>query len=151
MHENRTTPDDSMDERQAHSGEVPAGRGGADSGAADLVGVEGTAPASPEEGEQNDFAGVEPVTSEARDGLQTEPRQDVHDTTEDARLQGILVQVQADLATQRIPEGEVRRMLERRLSDVGIPVKDQDMDSLVREAMADPDTSVPGSEPGADT
>lgn len=138
-----------QDDRTTH--EVPAGRGGADSGAADLVDVEGTAPASPEEGEQNDIAGVGPAGPRDSRGLQTEPLEDTHDTTSDERLRGILVQVQGDLATGRASEDELRRMLRHRLDDAGIAVGDEEFDALVREAIAnEPDTTIEGAEPGAD-
>ncbi|MDI6944804.1 hypothetical protein QMO46_15035 [Microbacterium barkeri] len=136
-------------DRAAH--EVPAGRGGADSGAADLVDVEGTAPASPEEGDQNDIAGVGSAGPGDDRGLQTEPREDTHDTTSDERVRGILVQVQGDLATGRASEEELRRMLRRRLDDAGIELRDEQFDGLIREAVSgEPDTTIEGAEPGAD-
>ncbi|WOF24011.1 hypothetical protein N8K70_04855 [Microbacterium betulae] len=136
-------------------GSVPAGRGGADSGATDLVDVEGEVDGSPDSGEQNDIAGVGPALPEdpalGREDAQTEPREDVPAASADERIRGILVQVQADLSTDRLTESGVSRMLAQRLHDAQIAATDEDLEALAREAVSGgPPTTIEESQPGSE-
>ncbi|GAA4784807.1 hypothetical protein [Microbacterium gilvum] len=128
--------------------DVPAGRGGADSGSAEVVGVEGEAPGSPDEGEQNDVAGVGPA--EPSPGRQTEPREDVHTTTDDERLRGIVAQVQGDIAIGNLSPDDAVGMVAARLRDAGIAADGDDLERIARETVErDAPTLVDDAEPGA--
>lgn len=130
-------------------GSVPAGRGGADSGAADLVDVEGTG-GSPDDGEQNDVAGVGPGGPAASEDTQTEPREDVGSASSEERVRGIVLQVRADLSAGGLKEPDVTRALAGRLRDAGIPATDDELESLAREvATGSSPTSAEEAEPGA--
>ncbi|GGH50722.1 hypothetical protein [Microbacterium album] len=96
------------------------------------------------------IAGIPDAVGPGGAGLQTGTRQDLNDTNVDERVQGILVQVQADLGTDRLAESEVRPMLERRLTDAGISADEEQIERLVSEivsgdAPADTDRGQPGA------
>lgn len=174
---------------------VPPGREGADSGAVDSVGVEGSSSPDVERSSQNDIAGVGP--SSGRDagdvntggegqvdprayepgagnaaaepgadpqnvedaptqhgsqdadlpgvpdavgpggtGEQTGTRQDLNDTNIAQQVQGIVVQMQADLGTDRLSEAEVQDVLERRLTDAGISADVEQVEQLSRQVVS---------------
>jgi hypothetical protein len=129
---------------------VPAGRGGADSGAADLVGVSGTTSGTPDEGTDNDIAGVGPRGADPAES-QDAPAEDVHDASRGDRVSGVLVQVQADLATGHIAEADVVSVLSQRLDEAGIVADDDELAALGQQALsvAAP-TSLEEAEPGAE-
>ncbi|WP_345751321.1 hypothetical protein [Microbacterium rhizophilus] len=188
---------------------VPPGREGADSGAVDSVGVEGSSSPDVERSSQNDIAGVGP--SSARDagdintggdaptdagayepgtgnaaaepgaddqttsdvptghgsadrdipgvpdavgpggaGEQTGTRQDLNTTSVSQQVQGIVVQMQGDLGTDRLAEAEVQDALEQRLTDAGITADVEQIEQLAREVVSgSAPTDVDEAQPGA--
>lgn len=188
---------------------VPPGREGADSGAVESVGVEGTASPDVERSSQNDIAGVGPASgrdagdvstggeapvdpsadepsaanaaaepgadpnnvsdaptehdSADRDipgvpdaigpggsGEQTGTRQDLNNTNVAQQVQGIIVQMQGDLGTERLGEAEVQDVLERRLTDAGISADVEQIEQLSRQIVSgDAPTDVDEGQPGA--
>ena len=188
---------------------VPPGREGADSGAVDSVGVEGSSDPDVERSSQNDIAGVGPASgldagelstggdgptdaaayepgagnaaaepgadpqavndaptqhdSADRDipgvpdavgpggaGEQSGTRQDLNDTNIAQQVQGIVVQMQGDLGTDRLGEAEVQDVLERRLTDAGISADVEQIEQLAREVVSgSAPTDVDQGEPGA--
>jgi hypothetical protein len=97
-----------------------------------------------------DLPGVPDAVGPGGNGEQTGTRQDLNDTTIAQQVQGIVVQMQGDLGTDRLAEAEVQDVLERRLTDAGITADVEQIEQLSREIVSgDAPTNVDEAQPGA--
>ncbi|WP_404434586.1 hypothetical protein LG299_07985 [Microbacterium lacus] len=68
---------------------------------------------------------------------QTEPAQDMNDTTADERLEGVIVQTRGDIVVQGIDDrATASRLLAQRLADIGVVVEGDELDDLVARTMS---------------
>lgn len=91
------------------------------------------------------------VVSEVDVDPRSDTREDLNVATHDQRLQGLVVQLEADLATHRLLPEAVRYVLEERLSETGIGCSATDLDDLEKEILSvapphDLDHAQPGAE-----
>ncbi|MER7796366.1 hypothetical protein [Microbacterium sp. NPDC096154] len=99
--------------------------------------------------------GVPDAIGPGGNGLQTGTRQDLNDTTVSQQVQGIIVQMQGDLGTDRLAEAEVQDVLERRLTDAGISADVEQIEQLATQIVSgggapnDVDEAEPGADRGA--
>jgi len=78
-------------------------------------------------------------------------REDLNVATHDQRLQGLVVQIEADLATHRLLPEAVRYVLEERLIETGLGCSVVEIDDLERVILSvAPPHDVDHAEPGAD-
>ncbi|KZE88712.1 hypothetical protein [Microbacterium sp. TNHR37B] len=69
--------------------------------------------------------------AEAASGAQTEPALAQNETTEDERLDGVVVQTRADLGGQ--DAATIEQALRSRLNDAGISMDDDEIAALARD------------------
>lgn len=69
-----------------------------------------------------------PVSDDKNPGAQTAPAMDMHETTHDARIDGIIEQTRTDVDITNVDE--VTLLLSRRLSDAGIDMTDAQVAEL---------------------
>lgn len=83
-----------------------------------------------------DVPGVPDAVGPGDAGEQTGTRQDLNDTSVSQRVQGIVVQMQGDLGTDRLAEAEVQDVLEQRLTEAGISADVEQIEQLSREIVS---------------
>ncbi|WP_203136154.1 hypothetical protein [Microbacterium sp. JZ31] len=97
-----------------------------------------------------DIPGVPDAVGPGGAGEQTSPRQDLNSTNVAQQVQGIVVQMQGDLGTERLAEAEVQDVLERRLTDAGISADVEQIEQLSRQIVSgSTPTDVDEGQPGA--
>lgn len=69
-----------------------------------------------------------PVSEDTRASDQTAPAMDMHETTADARIEGIIAQTRTDVDITNVDE--VTLLLSRRFSDAGIELTDDQIAEL---------------------
>lgn len=69
-----------------------------------------------------------PVSDDSAPGTQTGPMMDVHETTHDARIDGIIEQTRTDVDITNVDE--VTLLLSRRLADAGIDMTNEQVSEL---------------------
>ena len=94
-----------------------------------------------------DVPGVPEAVGPGGDGVQTGVRQDLNETTTSEQLEGVVVQMKADIQTGRTPAGREREVLAERLTDAGLPTDDVD-GLLDRIRGGDAPTDVDEAQPG---
>jgi|GEM_PF-5682376 len=95
------------------------------------------------------IAGVPDAVGPGGSGLQTGTRQDLNDATIAQQVQGIVVQMQGDLGTDRLAESEVQHVLEERLTQAGISADVEQIEQLSRQIVSgSAPTDVDEGEPG---
>lgn len=95
------------------------------------------------------IAGIPDAVGPGGSGLQTGTRQDLNDATIAQQVQGIVVQMQGDLGTDRLAESEVQNVLEERLTQAGISADVEQIEALSRQIVSgDAPTNVDDAQPG---
>ncbi|GAA3656933.1 hypothetical protein [Microbacterium marinilacus] len=96
------------------------------------------------------IAGVPDAVGPGGAGLQTGTRQDLNEVSVAQQVQGIVVQTQADVGTDRLAESEVSSVLEQRLTEAGLNADVEQIEELAARVLSgDAPTDVGEGEPGA--
>lgn len=150
-----TVPHSAEDYRPAHADDVPVDRahghwvpsGIGESGRILEEYVPGAdARAAPRSGHLDGPADVHAVMRGAAGPV----REDLNVATPSQRVQGLIVQMEADLGTRRLAPEAVRYVLEERLAQAGIAADDDEIARLVDQIVSEAaPTDVEHGEPGA--